>query len=204
MVEIIQNDEYSQEIKKLQNSQVLQYIVRASQELREARGEILKQAELFAVYTSQGSSLRRVVGSSGQVRKEPDGENRWQRALDSGRANNAVYRGRGNPQLATNMPRQQRSQRRRGPDTSASIGRIESSSAAQRIANRRVGQAVVLEEMAAYFRTQADVLAILGERLRPGPSTEDAMVRGNARRRRRQNRRRTRRQSSANAISQNL
>ncbi|XP_037816319.1 uncharacterized protein LOC119606796 [Lucilia sericata] len=142
-------------------------------------GRIVRRQQRDGVhlYTSQGSSLRRVVGSSGQVSQEPDGENRWQRALDSGRANNAVSRGRGNPQLTTNMPRQQRSQRRRGPDTSSSIGRRESSSAAQRIANRRVGQAVVLEEMAAYFRTQADVLAILGERLRPGPSTEDAMVR---------------------------
>lgn len=64
-----------------------------------------------------------------------------------------------------NLSRQQRSERWEGSNASTSYRR-EPTSTSQWITSRRFGKTVVLEEIADYFRSQADLLTILRERLR--------------------------------------
>lgn len=90
--------------------------------------------------------------------------------------------------------------RRGGTYPHASTHRGGSRHAAARIESRRAGQAAVLEEMAAYLRTQAGILAHLGEGLRPRTARANEVVRGASRPRRRQTRASARRQSPASAL----
>ncbi|XP_065368808.1 uncharacterized protein LOC135961242 [Calliphora vicina] len=153
-----------------------------------------QQRNRLCLHSSSSSTFRRSVGSGRQIRQNTSNQNRRQGAVDGRGITNGSGSNRGSPELQTDRSHQQRSQRRRSVNSSASTIRREPSSAAARIASRRSGQAEVLQEMAAYLHSQADVLAILGERLRPQPPSQNQVGGRRARSRRRQARRRSRRQ----------
>ncbi|XP_065356146.1 uncharacterized protein LOC135950537 [Calliphora vicina] len=121
------------------------------------------------LHTTQGTTLRRTVGSSREAGEAPTSTSGGQcTAHARGNANNARG-GRGGAQQPAHSTAVSRPERRRCLNSSASSNRRGSAFAATRIRRRRQRQqAEVLEAMADAMRAQAEVLASLVQRLRPG------------------------------------
>ncbi|KAI8116345.1 hypothetical protein CVS40_11573 [Lucilia cuprina] len=128
------------------------------------------------LHTTQGTTLRRTVGSSCEAGKVHTSTSCWQCTAHSGRDGNNARRSRGGAQQA-NSTAVTRPERRRCLNPSASSNRRGSAFAAARIRRRRQRQqAEVLEAMADAMRSQAEVLASLVKRLRPGVAGQRQVV----------------------------
>ncbi|XP_054732270.1 uncharacterized protein LOC129240474 [Anastrepha obliqua] len=150
------------------------------------------------LHTSEGTPLRRPVGSSSEVGQTSAGARRRQRAVNRRRKRNASRRSRSGTEFPTARTTQQRPQRRRGANAGASTNRLPLASFATGEGTRQPQP--LLREMAACLLSQATILARVVEELPSGASAAQQMGAPAAQRPTRPTRRRPRRQRTSAAL----